>query len=148
MKRRAFVKKSGLAAALIFLPHSLSVAETLRRRRPSDLDWPSEAAWKRLNDDERMMGRHFLGPPNLAQLRNPGYLASGLFSIDRFERFRVGDGVGPADGELNSAVGAGNELRPGRHLERRRAVLAGQGEEFHERPESGSAEGGDGDRPC
>ena len=32
-------------------------------------------------------GRHFFGMPNREQLMSPGYLASGLFSIDRFERY-------------------------------------------------------------
>lgn len=34
-----------------------------------------------------MRGRYFLGAPNLEQLSQPGYLTSGLLSIDRFERF-------------------------------------------------------------
>jgi NTE family protein len=34
-----------------------------------------------------MKGRYFLGAPTLEQLRSPGWLTSGLFSIDRFERF-------------------------------------------------------------
>jgi len=50
------------------------------------VDW-FRPAWKRLNRDENMKARHFMGPPNLAQLRHPGYLASGVLSIDRFERF-------------------------------------------------------------
>lgn len=51
MDRRAFFRESGGAALLQFLPRSLSAKQTFRRRRPSDADWPSEAAWKHLNDD-------------------------------------------------------------------------------------------------
>jgi FAD/FMN-containing dehydrogenase len=49
MDRRAFVKKSGLAAVISLWPRSFS-ATSRRRRRPSDVDWPSAAAWKRLHD--------------------------------------------------------------------------------------------------
>lgn len=51
MDRRTFLKRSGLAAALQLLPRSLFAARPFRRRRPSDPDWPSQAAWKRLNDE-------------------------------------------------------------------------------------------------
>lgn len=69
MDRRTFLKNSGLAAILPLWPHDLrgrdnSLARHLdaaanpveiragfRRRRPSDADWPSKAAWKRLHDE-------------------------------------------------------------------------------------------------
>ena len=51
MNRRAFLKSSGLAAMLQFWPRSLFAGNKFRRRRPSDPDWPSQAAWKRLNDE-------------------------------------------------------------------------------------------------
>lgn len=51
MDRRTFLRSSGLAAALQLWPRSLFAARPFRRRRPSDPDWPSQAAWKRLNDE-------------------------------------------------------------------------------------------------
>jgi hypothetical protein len=50
MERRAFLKKSGLSALLPLWPRSLFASKIFRRRRPSDANWPSEAAWTRLND--------------------------------------------------------------------------------------------------
>jgi FAD/FMN-containing dehydrogenase len=51
MNRRAFFKVIGSAALLPFLPRRLLAASTnFRRRRPSDATWPSQAAWKRLDD--------------------------------------------------------------------------------------------------
>src|SRR5208282_4387495 len=50
MNRRAFLKAIGSAALLPILPRRLSASTNFRRRRPSDAAWPSEAAWKRLND--------------------------------------------------------------------------------------------------
>ena len=51
MDRRTFLKRSGLAAFLPLEPPCLFASKPLRRRRPSDADWPSKAAWKRLNDE-------------------------------------------------------------------------------------------------
>jgi hypothetical protein len=51
MDRRRFLKRSGLAALLPLWPRRLFASKGLRRRHPSDADWPSKAAWKRLNDD-------------------------------------------------------------------------------------------------
>jgi hypothetical protein len=48
--RRTFLKRSGLTALLPLWPRSLFASKTFRRRRPADADWPSPAAWKRLND--------------------------------------------------------------------------------------------------
>src|SRR5580658_4014718 len=48
--RRIFLKRSGLTALLPLWPRSLFASKTFRRRRPSDADWPSKTAWKRLND--------------------------------------------------------------------------------------------------
>src|SRR5262249_5349009 len=50
MNRRAFLKTSGLTALLPLWRRSLLAGKTFRRRRPSDADWPSGTAWKRLND--------------------------------------------------------------------------------------------------
>jgi len=50
MNRRAFLKAVGSAALLAILPRRLSSSTNFRRRRPSDPNWPSQAAWKQLND--------------------------------------------------------------------------------------------------
>src|SRR5208282_473919 len=50
MNRRAFLKAIGSAALLPILPRRLSASTNFRRRRPSDANWPSAAAWKQLND--------------------------------------------------------------------------------------------------
>lgn len=54
---------------------------------PADqmVDW-LRPFWRR-QDRDGLKGRHFLGLPNGEQWRRPGYLGSGLLSIDRFERF-------------------------------------------------------------
>ena len=49
MNRRSFLKNSGMATLLQFLPRSLYAARAFRRLRPSDPNWPSPATWKRLN---------------------------------------------------------------------------------------------------
>ena len=51
MDRRTFLKRSGLTAFVPFSPPCLFASKPLRRRRPSDADWPSKIAWKRLNDE-------------------------------------------------------------------------------------------------
>lgn len=51
----------------------------------SMVDW-FRPFWRR-RDPRPMKGRFFLGLPNREQLASPGYLTSGVFSIDRFERF-------------------------------------------------------------
>ena len=51
MDRRTFLKRSGLTAFVSLSPPCLFASKPLRRRRPSDADWPSKAAWKRLNDE-------------------------------------------------------------------------------------------------
>jgi NTE family protein len=43
--------------------------------------------WKRRHDGIRFHGREFAGLPRLKDLVDPGYLLSGMFSIDRFERY-------------------------------------------------------------
>lgn len=49
------------------------------------VDW-FRPFWRR-QDPLPMQGRLFLGAPNREQRGSPGYLLSGLFSIDRFERY-------------------------------------------------------------
>jgi FAD/FMN-containing dehydrogenase len=51
MDRRTFLQRSGLTTFLALWPPRLRASKTLHRRRPSDADWPSKAAWKRLNDE-------------------------------------------------------------------------------------------------
>lgn len=43
--------------------------------------------WRRRHDGPRMHVSTFLGGPTLSQLVDPGYLASGAFSIDKLERY-------------------------------------------------------------
>jgi FAD/FMN-containing dehydrogenase len=50
MNRRAFLKAIGSTALLPMLPGGLWAGTSFRRRRPSDLGWPSKAAWKQLNE--------------------------------------------------------------------------------------------------
>jgi NTE family protein len=50
------------------------------------VDW-FRPTWRRQNPRDALKGRHFMGLPTRQQLLSPGYLTSGLLSIDRFERF-------------------------------------------------------------
>src|SRR6202167_4576834 len=50
MNRRAFLKAIGSAAILPILPRPLLASSNFRRRRPSDATWPSDLAWKQLNE--------------------------------------------------------------------------------------------------
>src|ERR1700683_3902847 len=54
MRRRSFLKAMGSAALLPFLSRNLLAGTTagapLRRCRPSDPAWPSQSAWKQLNE--------------------------------------------------------------------------------------------------
>jgi NTE family protein len=43
--------------------------------------------WKRRHDGVRFHGLQFAGLPRLKDLLDPGYLLSGAFSIDKFERY-------------------------------------------------------------
>src|SRR5271165_2040982 len=51
MKKRTFLKLIGSATLLRILAGRLRASATYCRRRPSDAAWPSETAWKQLNDD-------------------------------------------------------------------------------------------------
>src|SRR5262249_32551018 len=51
MYRRSFLTFSGLAVFVARWPLSLFSSRPFRRIRPSDAEWPSAAAWKRLNDE-------------------------------------------------------------------------------------------------
>ena len=50
MNRRAFLRAIGSAALLPILPRRLWASTNFRRRRPSDATWPSQSAWKQLNE--------------------------------------------------------------------------------------------------
>lgn len=50
------------------------------------VDW-LRPFWQRHDKEGALKGRYFLGAPTAEQLRSPGWLTSGVFSIDRFERF-------------------------------------------------------------
>jgi FAD/FMN-containing dehydrogenase len=50
MNRRAFLKAVGSAALLLVLPRRSWASTNFRRRRPTDAAWPSQSAWKQLND--------------------------------------------------------------------------------------------------
>jgi hypothetical protein len=50
MNRRAFLRAIGSAALIPILPRRLLASTNFRRRRPSDATWPSQSAWKQLNE--------------------------------------------------------------------------------------------------
>jgi FAD/FMN-containing dehydrogenase len=50
MKRRAFLRALGTAALIPILPSGLLAAANYRRCRPSDLAWPAQSEWKRLDE--------------------------------------------------------------------------------------------------
>jgi len=50
MNRRVFLKGVGSASLLGLCRRGMLANSTIRRVRPSDPGWPSEEAWKRLND--------------------------------------------------------------------------------------------------
>lgn len=50
------------------------------------VDWV-RPFWMRRDKAGALKGRYFLGAPSGEQWRSPGWLTSGLFSIDRFEKF-------------------------------------------------------------
>jgi FAD/FMN-containing dehydrogenase len=50
MNRRALLKAIGSAALLPILPRRLLASTNITRRRPSDATWPSQSAWKQLNE--------------------------------------------------------------------------------------------------
>ena len=49
------------------------------------VDW-LRPFWQRRDDAGALKGRYFLGAPSRDQWRSPGWLTSGLFSLDRLER--------------------------------------------------------------
>lgn len=73
-----FVGASTGAIAGAFFAQGISVDTMVDWLRPF---------WQRHDPKGALKGRYFLGAPTPEQWRSPGWLASGLFSIDRFERF-------------------------------------------------------------
>ena len=73
-----YVGASSGAIAGAFFAQGFSADEMVDWFRPS---------WRREDPAGAMKGRYFLGLPTGEQVRSPGWLTSGLFSIDRFERF-------------------------------------------------------------
>jgi NTE family protein len=63
------------------------VASTYGQGIPLDvlLD-PYRLPWKRRHEGPKMYARTFFGAPSFEQVLDPGYLLSGLFSIDKLER--------------------------------------------------------------
>jgi hypothetical protein len=50
LKRREFLKASGAVSLSQLWPRSAFASPAIRRVRPSDPSWPSNAAWKRLKE--------------------------------------------------------------------------------------------------
>src|SRR5258707_14541663 len=50
MNRRAFLRAIGSAALIPILPRRLFASTNFSRRRPADPAWPSDSAWKQLNE--------------------------------------------------------------------------------------------------
>ncbi|MFK7991739.1 MAG: patatin-like phospholipase family protein [Sandaracinaceae bacterium] len=73
-----FVGASAGAIAGAFLSQGVTADEMIDWMRPT---------WARQDPRSALKGRYFLGLPSAEQLRSPGWLTSGLLSIDRFERF-------------------------------------------------------------
>jgi FAD/FMN-containing dehydrogenase len=93
MNRRAFLKAIGSAALLPILPRGLSASTNFRRRRPSDAAWPSQSAWKQLND---AVGGNLIPvdfPISLLKTDPPGDAARRL-SKDLKNPYYIGDQPG------------------------------------------------------
>jgi NTE family protein len=73
-----FVGASAGAIAGAFLCQGITADEMIDWMRPP---------WRRHDPERALKGRYFLGLPTKGQLSSAGWLSSGLFSIDRFERF-------------------------------------------------------------
>ena len=73
-----FIGASSGAVAGSFYTQGFTVEEMIDWFRP---------LWRRHEGNGPLKGRYFMGLPTLKQLANPGWLGSGLLSIDRFEGF-------------------------------------------------------------
>ncbi|MGH7934847.1 MAG: FAD-dependent oxidoreductase [Candidatus Binataceae bacterium] len=93
MNRRAFLSAIGSAALLPILPRRLWASTNFRRRRPSDATWPSQSAWKGLND---AVGGNLI-PVNfpLSPLKtDPGGAAAKRLSENLKNPYYIGDQPG------------------------------------------------------
>ncbi|MAQ17328.1 MAG: patatin-related protein [Sandaracinus sp.] len=72
-----FVGASTGAIVAAFCAQGVKADEMVDWLRP----WPTRRRGKAL-----LTWRHFFGAPNLEQMGSPGWLTSGMFSIDRFQR--------------------------------------------------------------
>src|ERR1700730_16123616 len=93
MNRRAFLKAIGSAALLPILPRRLSASTNFRRRRPSDARWPSQSAWKQLDE---AVGGNFIPvnfPLSLFKT-DPSGAAAKRLSEDLKNPYYIGDQPG------------------------------------------------------
>jgi len=102
MNRRAFLKAVGSAALLPILPRRLSASTNFRRRRPSDATWPSQSAWKQL--DEAVGGNLIPVDSPLSLIKtDPAGAAAKLFSKDLRNPYYIGDQPGLTQSSINRA---------------------------------------------
>src|SRR5260370_21742378 len=93
MNRRACLKAIGSAAPLPILPRGLSASTNFRRRRPSDATWPSQSAWKQL--DETVGGNLIPVDSPLSLIKtDPAGAAAKRFSKDLRNPYYIGDQPG------------------------------------------------------
>jgi FAD/FMN-containing dehydrogenase len=93
MNRRAFLKAVGSAALLPILPLRLLASTNFRRRRPSDAGWPSQSAWKQL--DEAVGGNLILVNFPLSVFEtDPTCAAAKLLSENLRNPYYIGDQPG------------------------------------------------------
>jgi hypothetical protein len=93
MNRRAFLKTIGSAALLPILPRRLWASANFRRRRPSDANWPSPSAWKRL--DEAVGGNLILANFPFSLLKtDPAGAAAKQLSENLKNPYYIGDQPG------------------------------------------------------
>ena len=87
------MKAIGSAALLPILPRRLSASTNFRRRRPSDATWPSQSAWKRL--DEAVGGNLIPVDFPLSLLKtDPAGAAAKLLSENLKNPYYIGDQPG------------------------------------------------------
>src|SRR5258708_299134 len=92
MNRRAFLKAIGAAAVLPILPTGLLAGTSFRRRRPADAAWPSQSAWKQL--DEAVGGNLIPVDFPLSVKTDPEGAAAKLLSKELRNPYYVGDQPG------------------------------------------------------
>jgi FAD/FMN-containing dehydrogenase len=93
MNRRSFLKTSAAAALVPLWPRKTSAPPAVRRVRPSDRAWPSNQAWKQLNDQVggNLMPVDFPIKPCLAS--PPGADCKSLFANLK-NPYYIGDSAG------------------------------------------------------